>query len=47
MAKSNRIVPDFTEDLVSFMIQMMLTILSFPRAPFAMIPLSKNEERIF
>jgi len=29
------------------MIQMMLTILSFPRAPFAMIPLSKNEERIF
>ena len=47
MANSNRIVPDFTEDLVSFMIQMMLTILSFPRVPFAMIPLSKNEERIF
>jgi len=47
MAKSYRIVPDFTEDLVSFMIQMMLTILSFPRAPFSMIPLSKKEERIF
>ena len=47
MAKSHRMVPDFTEDLVSFMIQMMLTILRFPRAPFAMIPLSKKEERIF
>lgn len=47
MAKSNQIIPDFTEDLVAFMVQTMLTITRFPRAPFAMIPLSKKEERIF
>ncbi|MCP5358583.1 MAG: hypothetical protein H7A06_10615 [Pseudomonadales bacterium] len=42
---SNRIIPDFTEDLVSLMVQMMLTIARFPRAPFALIPLSKKRER--
>jgi hypothetical protein len=47
MAKSNQIIPDFTEDLVGFMIQSMLTIARFPRAPFAMVPLSKTEERIY
>ena len=47
MAKSNKIIPDFTEDMVAFMVQLMLTILRFPRAPLAMIPLSKKEERIF
>ncbi len=47
MAKSNLLIPDFTEELVAFMVQMMLTITRFPRAPFAMIPLSKKDERIF
>lgn len=47
MAKSNQIIPDFTEDLVGFMVQSMLTIARFPRAPFAMVPLSKTEERIY
>lgn len=47
MSKSNHIIPDFTEDLVSFMVQSMLTITRFPRAPFAMVPLSKSEERIY
>lgn len=46
-SKSNRIVPDFTEDLVGFMIQMILTITRFPRAPFALIPLSKKDERSY
>ena len=47
MSTSNQIIPDFTEDLVGFMVQSMLTITRFPRAPFAMVPLSKNEERIY
>ncbi len=47
MSKSNQIAPDFTEDLVGFMIQSMLTIARFPSAPFAMVPLSKIEERIY
>ncbi len=47
MAKSNLIIPDFTEDLVAFMVQMMLTITRFPRVPFAMVPLSKKSERIY
>src|SRR5690606_26947185 len=47
MSKSNQIIPDFTEDLVGFMVQSMLTITHFPRAPFAMVPLSKSEERIY
>jgi hypothetical protein len=46
MNKSNQIIPDFTEDLVGFMVQSMLTIAHFPRAPFAMVPLSKTQERI-
>lgn len=46
-SKSNRIVPDFTEDFVSFMVQMILTITRFPRAPFALVPLSKQDERIY
>jgi hypothetical protein len=45
MKDSKQIIPDFTEELVGFMIQMMLTITRFPRAPFAFIPLSKKEER--
>jgi hypothetical protein len=36
MSKSNLITPDFTEDIVGFMIQSMLTITRFPRALFAM-----------
>ncbi len=47
MSKSNQITPDFTEDLVGFMVQSMLTIVRFPKAPFAMVPLSKSEERIY
>ena len=47
MGKSLQIRPDFTEELVGFMIQTMLTVVRFPRAPFALIPLSKNEERIY
>lgn len=47
MGKSNLIRPDFTEELVGFMIQSMLTVTRFPRAPFALIPLSKKQERIF
>lgn len=47
MSKSNHIIPDFTEDLVGFMVQSMLTITRFPRVPFAMLPLSKSEERIY
>lgn len=47
MNNSQHLVPDFTEELVGFMIQMMLTIGKFPRAPFALIPISKKEERIF
>jgi hypothetical protein len=45
MNNSKQIIPDFTEDLVGFMIQMMLTIMRFPRAPFALVPLSKKDER--
>lgn len=47
MSKSNLIVPDFTEDLVGFMIQSMLTITRFPKAPFALVPLSKKDEVIY
>ena len=47
MRKSNLITPDFTEDMVSFMIQSMLTIIRFPRAPFALVPLSKRDEVIY
>lgn len=47
MSKTNQIIPDFTEDLVGFMVQSMLTITRFPRGPFAMVPLSKPEERIY
>jgi hypothetical protein len=47
MRKSNLITPDFTEDLVGFMIQSMLTITRFPRAPFALVPLSKKDEVIY
>lgn len=47
MSKSNLIIPDFTEDIVGFMIQSMLTIIRFPRAPFALVPLSKKDEVIF
>ncbi len=47
MTKSNLITPDFTEDLVGFMIQSMLTITRFPRAPFALVPLSKKDEVIY
>ncbi len=45
MAKSNLMKPDFTEDLVSFMMQSMLTILHFPNAPYGLIPLNKFDER--
>ncbi len=47
MGKSLQIRPDFTEELVGFMIQSMLTIIRFPRAPFALIPMSKKHERIY
>jgi hypothetical protein len=47
MSKSNLITPDFTEDIVGFMIQSMLTIVRFPRAPFALVPLSKRDEVIY
>jgi hypothetical protein len=47
MSKSNLITPDFTEDIVGFMIQSMLTITRFPRAPFALVPLSKKDEVIY
>lgn len=47
MSKTNLITPDFTEDLVGFMIQSMLTIISFPNAPFALVPLSKKDEVIY
>lgn len=47
MSKSNLIIPDFTEEIVGFMIQSMLTITRFPKAPFALIPLSKKDEVIY
>jgi hypothetical protein len=47
MSKSNLITPDFTEDIVGFMIQSMLTIVRFPRAPFALVPMSKKDEIIY
>lgn len=47
MRNSNLITPDFTEDIVSFMIQSMLTISRFPMAPFALVPLSKKDEVIY
>jgi len=47
MSKSNLIVPDFTEDIVGFMIQSILTITRFPKAPFALVPLSKKDEVIY
>lgn len=43
----NLITPDFTEEIVGFMIQTMLTITRFPRAPFALVPLSKKDEVIY
>jgi hypothetical protein len=43
----NLITPDFTEEIVGFMIQSMLTITRFPRAPFALVPLSKKDEVIY
>lgn len=45
MGKSLQIRPDFTEELVGIMIQTMLTIIRFPRAPFALVPFSRKEER--
>lgn len=47
MSKSNLIIPDFTEEIVGFMIQSMLTITRFPRAPYALVPLSKKDEVIY
>lgn len=47
MSKSNLIVPDFTEDNVSLMVQLLLTVPRFPRAPFALVPLSKSDELIY
>lgn len=47
MSKSNLIIPDFTEEIVGFMIQSMLTITRFPKAPFALVPLSKKNEVIY
>jgi len=47
MSKNNLLSPDFTEDLVAFMVQSMLTISRFPRAPFALVPLSKTDEVIY
>ncbi len=47
MSKSNLIKPDFTEDIVSLMIQTMLTITRFPKAPFALVPLSNRDEVIY
>ena len=47
MSKSNLIIPDFTEEIVGFMIQSMLTVTRFPRAPFALVPLSKKDEVIY
>lgn len=43
----HRQIPDFTEDFVAFMVQMILTITKFPRAPFALVPLSKKEEVVY
>ena len=47
MSNNNLLRPDFTEDLVGFMVQSMLTISRFPRAPFALVPLSKTDEVIY
>jgi hypothetical protein len=47
MEKTNLKTPDFTEDIVGLMIQSMLTITRFPRAPFALVPLSKKDEVIY
>lgn len=47
MSKSSLITPDFTEEIVGFMIQSMLTITRFPRAPFALVPFSKKDEVIY
>jgi hypothetical protein len=47
MSKSNLISPDFTEDNVSLMIQILLTVQRFPRAPFALVPLSKKDEVLY
>jgi hypothetical protein len=47
MSKSNLISPDFTEDNVSLMVQILLTVPRFPRAPFALVPLSKSDEVIY
>ncbi|MBO0940061.1 hypothetical protein J2I47_26185, partial [Fibrella sp. HMF5335] len=47
MSKTNLITPDFTEDIVGFMIQSLLTVTRFPRAPFALVPLSKKDEVVY
>jgi len=47
MKNSNLIIPDYTEEIVGFMLQSMLTIVRFPRAPFALVPLSKKDEVIY
>jgi hypothetical protein len=47
MSATNLIIPDFTEEIVGFMIQSMLTITRFPRVPFALVPLSKKDEVIY
>lgn len=47
MSKSNLISPDFTEDNVSLMVQILLTVPRFPKAPFALVPLSKSDEVIY
>ena len=44
-ARSNRIDPDYTEELVGFVIESFLTSLSFPRRRFTLEPFSKHEER--
>ncbi len=47
MKKSNLLSPDFTEDTISLMIQILLTIPYFPKAPFALVPLSRKDEVIY
>ena len=47
MSRSNLISPDFSEDTVSLMVQLLLTIPRFPKAPFALVPLSKRTEVIY
>jgi hypothetical protein len=44
MPRGNLIEPDFTEELVGFMIQHHLSISSFPGKPLFMLPLSAKQE---